>query len=674
MNRIHVLSEDVRNKIAAGEVIERPVSVIKELVENSIDAGATAITVAIENGGKDLIQILDNGHGMSDDDALLAFERHATSKIRTADDIIHIDTLGFRGEALPSIASVSRLTLVTKEADSQTATQIDFADGKLLSMAPTSANPGTTLTVRGLFKNIPARRKFLRSETAELKHILKYFHYQSLLYPHITFRLLVNGKERLHYKHTVDIQSRMADVFGSKFFEQDIMPVDIQTNGLSINGYIYGLEEHQNQLADEKYIFINGRYISDKTIFHSIRTAYAPFIAKTRIWSHGSTPPYILFLEIPPELIDFNVHPAKLEVRFRDQQMIHAFVKNAVANALQTYEEQKFASAKTKFYHANGVNQATLVEKEIYKNRIEIPRFGQYKKELGNMFQTDVFSPNPQSTEEQDAWSATSSEVPTADDDYEQNSFLPYETDNLESDDQDGIRAKQQTKLCFNPDKQDGQAQSELFPELPNDSFTMPILSKNEEDYVNPWQLHQSYVFIQVEDGLVIIDQHAAHERILYEKMMHRSQGSAAVRQKLIFPLVIDIPPYIRPIIQDKVAENLGLFEQIGFSLKKFSGSSIVVEEIPAELDDWKGGQIFVEILRQLQDEIELSTDFRDCLAKSIACKAAIKAGQVLSKKEMLNLINELFACQTPYFCPHGRPLIIKMPLSEFEKRFKRIF
>jgi len=629
LNRIHILTEDVRNKIAAGEVIERPVSVIKELVENSIDAKASQIMVAIENGGKDFIQVVDNGLGMSEDDALLAFERHSTSKIRTSDDIIHINTLGFRGEALPSIASVSRLTLITREENSETATQIDFAEGRLLGVSKTSANQGTALTVKGLFKNIPARRKFLRSETAELKHILKYFHYQSLLYPEITFKLMVNGREKLHYKKAADIQSRLADVFGSKFFELDIIPISNDSGEISLSGYIFGLEEAKSSLVDERYTFINGRYISDKTIYHSIRTAYAPFIAKTRVWSQGSTPPYILFLNIQPDLIDFNVHPAKMEVRFRNQPLMHTFVKNSITSALTQYEELKFQSAKDKFQHASGPGKATFAEKEIYKSRVEIPRFSAYKKELGNLFQPDLFK---------------------ADSD-KKSAPIPI----------------------VNPDKSAGEKQEDIFPEMPNDSVSLPLLVRNEEDYVNPWQLHNSYIFVQVEDGLVAIDQHAAHERIIYEKIIHRTKGAPAVRQKLVFPLVVDIPPYIKSLVQDQLIENMALLEKIGFKLKKFSGTSIVVEEIPAELSDWKGGEIFIEMLKQLQDELDINKDFRDSLAKSIACKAAIKAGKYMSKKEMLNLINDLFACQTPYFCPHGRPLMIKLTLQEFEKRFKRI-
>jgi len=240
MNRIKVLSEDVRNKIAAGEVIERPASVVKELVENALDAGARTITVAVENGGRDHIQVSDDGHGMSHDDAMLAFERHATSKIRTVEDIIHIGSLGFRGEALPSIASVSDLTLITRQAEDQTATRIEYSNGRLRNVDQTSSNPGTNITVRGLFKALPARRKFLRAAQTELRHILKYFHYQAILWPGISFRLISEGKTLLNYIGTEDRRVRMAEVFGSGFFEDDVIPVEAAREDYLIEGYIFG--------------------------------------------------------------------------------------------------------------------------------------------------------------------------------------------------------------------------------------------------------------------------------------------------------------------------------------------------------------------------------------------------------------------------------------------------
>ncbi len=632
MNKIHILADDVRNKIAAGEVIERPASVVKELVENAIDAAATQILVAVENGGKDLIQVSDNGGGMSPDDALLAFERHATSKIKTVGDIISIGTLGFRGEALSSIASVSNLTLITRDTASEVATQVDFDFGRLLKVGQTSSNPGTNITVRGLFKALPARRKFLKSAPTELRHILKYVHYQAVLHPGIGFKLFVDGQQKLSFMVAENREQRMGEVFGSGFFTDDIIPISAEQDAYRLEGYIFGLEDRSDKLVDMQYSFINGRYITDKTVKHAIRSAYEPFILKTRVWQKGTTPPYLLFQHIPVEQIDVNVHPAKLEVRFREQQKVHSLVFLTLTDALKAYEHEKFATARDKFDHASKVDDATFAERSIYSSRVDVPRFSEYKKEFGNLYQEEIFPP-PGAPERK----ADKMELPLVD-----------------------------------ANKKDTEQQLEIAGDLPNESFQYRLLLRNEEDYINPWQLHNTYIFIQVEDGLVIIDQHAAHERIIYEKLLQRVQGAPPVRQKLIIPLVIDIPPIVASEIRELVEQNLELLEKTGFVLKKFSGDSLVIEEIPAELDDWQGGKIFIEILKQLEEELELNSDFRESLAKSIACKAAIKAGKKLTRKEMLNLINQLFACQMPYFCPHGRPLILKMTLADFEKKFKR--
>ncbi|MGB3938469.1 MAG: DNA mismatch repair endonuclease MutL [Candidatus Cloacimonas acidaminovorans] len=628
MSNIHILAEDVRNKIAAGEVIERPASVVKELVENAIDAGADSIIVAIENGGKDLIRVIDNGCGMNADDAMLAFERHSTSKIKTVEDITHIGSLGFRGEALPSIASVSKLHLVTRTAEEEMATIVEYANGKLNNVTKTSANIGTAVTVRGLFKDLPARRKFLKTAPVEARHIIKYIHYQALVYPQISFRLVIDDKEKLNYSACPERKQRIEEVFGSGFFADDVIPVEGKYNDYSVSGYIFGLEDRADKLIDAQYTFINGRYIFDKTVRHSIKAAYEPFILKTRAWQKGTTPPYILFLEIPPEQIDVNVHPAKLEVRFRENNLVHSLVLETLTKALRNYEDQKFASARSKFQGGGKGEKVTSLERDIFVKNIEVPRFSAYKKEFGNLFQDDLFRSEPSSTSPKD---------------------MPI----------------------FNP-AQEENTEQEIFPDQPNDQLKYDILLKNEEDYINPWQFHNTYIFIQVEDGLVIIDQHAAHERIIYEKLIQRSEGAPAVRQKLIIPLVIDIPPYISAEIKDLVEENMELLEKVGFTLKQFSGNSLVIEEIPAELTDFASGQVFIEILKQLEKEMEITTDFRECLAKSIACKSAIKANHKLTRKEMLNLINQLFACQTPYFCPHGRPLMLKIPVTDFEKKFKR--
>ena len=474
MKRINILSEDVRNKIAAGEVIERPASVVKELVENSLDAGASSIIVVIENGGKDLIRVLDNGCGMSGDDALLAFERHATSKIKTVEDIIHIDSLGFRGEALPSIASVSQLSLVTRSEADDMATIVEYQSGKLTNVTKTSANPGTAITVKGLFKSLPARRKFLRTPAVEMRYILKYIHYQAILYPAVSFKLISDGREKFAYVGTEDRNVRMSEVFGSAFFSDDIISVAGSNNGYEVSGYIFGLEDRSDKLIDAQYTFINGRFINDKTVKHSIKAAYEPFILKTRAWQKGSTPPYILFISVPPEQIDVNVHPAKHEVRFRENNIVHALIFETITRALRRYEEDKFASARLKYQAFTPASPATNLERDIFVKNVEIPKYSEYKKELNNMYQDDLFRGAPQ---------PKAAPIP-----------------------------------IYNPEKASVEA-PEIFDDLPNDNLSYSILLKNEEDYINPWQLHNTYIFVQVEDGLVIIDQHAAHERIIYEKL-----------------------------------------------------------------------------------------------------------------------------------------------------------
>jgi len=509
------------------------------------------------------------------------------------------------------------------------ATQVDFDFGRLVSVSETSSNQGTNVIVKGLFKALPARRKFLRSAQAELRHILKYIHYQAILYPQISFKLYVDGNQKLSYVTASSRSERMAEVFGSEFLSDDVIPIQKGNSSYGLEGYIFGLEDRSTKLAEMRYIFINGRFITDKIVRHAIKAAYEPFVLKTRAWQKGTTPPYILFLTIPAEQIDVNVHPAKQEVRFREQQKVHSLVFMTLTDALKQYEHDKYASAREIFTSGKQVHKASTAEQSIYKSRVEIPRFSEYKKEFGNLYQQEVFEQEPE-------------------------------------------REKQVRIPVVDLDKKDKEEQLEISEDLPNETFKYRLLLKNEEEYINPWQLHNTYIFIQVEDGLVVIDQHAAHERIIYEKLIQRTQGAPPVRQKLIIPLVIDIPPIISAEIRELVEQNLELLEKTGFILKKFSGDSLVIEEIPAELDDWQGGKVFIEILKELESELEINTDFRDSLAKSIACKAAIKAGKKLTRKEMLNLINQLFACQMPYFCPHGRPLILKMPLIDFEKKFKR--
>jgi DNA mismatch repair protein MutL len=341
MGNIKVLSEEVANRIAAGEVVERPVSVIKELVENSIDANASKITVIIENGGKKLMQVTDNGEGMSEDDAMQCFERHATSKIRTVTDIFNISSLGFRGEALPSIASVSQLKLLTKQKGSDLAAKVEFDSGQMKDFSKSSANEGTTVTVKKIFSNVPARKKFLKSDQVEFKHILNYLHYQAILYPEIQFRFIADAKEKLNYPAVKNKELRMQAIFGSDFLKRDLIKIDTGNQEMKLSGYISGLEEEAAGFADYRYLFVNGRFIKDRIVLHSIRSAYDPFIKKLRIFQQGKIPPFILFLSVEPTQVDFNVHPAKLEIRFGDSGKVHSFVKTAINNGIANGKNNK---------------------------------------------------------------------------------------------------------------------------------------------------------------------------------------------------------------------------------------------------------------------------------------------------------------------------------------------
>ena len=604
MPKVRVLPDEVANRIAAGEIIERPFSVVKECVENSIDAVSTEIKVSIVNGGRDLIQIVDNGHGMSEDDAFLAFERHATSKIRSVDDITHISTMGFRGEALPSIASVSRFQIITKTSDDDLATEINFSGGKLECMQKTASKNGTSITVKNIFYNVPARRKFLKSEPIEFKHILNYLHYQSVLFPSISFTLFHNQKEKFNYPATDSLKKRMLDVFGTAFTKQNFIYFDTDDSipQIRMYGYLQDIEQpDQNTMLDVHYLYVNRRFINDKVVYSAIKGAYEPYLKKYRFFDNGKLPNYILFIEINPEDIDVNVHPAKTEIRFKNYSAVFGFVKETIFNTLHKREQKRYEDTKVKISSVPISSPLSPIEKIM----------------VSNFSNCEFSTPNSQ-------FSNNNSRFPIPD-----------------------------TKVPSH-----------------NSQFSIP---NSDEANLNLWQIHNTYIFVQTDDGFVLIDQHAAHERILYEKLLKNIDNKKPTKQKLVFPLVIDLPNIFTEGIKNLLDDNKGILDDMGFTIKSFSGSSVVIDEIPAEISFWDGGNIFIEILQQLRDELNETNDFRIASAASVACKAAVKAGKKLTKREMHELITDLFTCEFPFQCPHGRPLIFKTTLTDIEKTFKRI-
>lgn len=642
MSKIKILSEEVSNRIAAGEVIERPFSVVKELVENSIDAQSNKIIVHVVNGGRDLIQVIDNGTGMNEEDAQLAFERHATSKIRNVDDIIHINTLGFRGEAIPSIASVSHFTLITKTEHTDTAIEIVYDSGKLVKISQCSANQGTNITVKKLFVNVPARRKFLKTEPVEYKHILNYLHYQSVLYPHISFVLTHNGKEKFNYPLTNETEQRLLDIFGTSFSKINFIKLENSWNQINISGYIEVIENSEKMIDDIHYLFVNGRFINDKTIFSALRSAFEPFLKKYNHFQIGKLPSYILFINIEPEQIDVNVHPAKLEIRFRDNQLVYQFVRQSIIDCLNEYEQMKYNVVKQKISYSTSGEQISAFENQIIRKQFNSPAKSNETQQTHSFQFQNNHTIKKRETNVPISVQTTENPKPF----FEQKSHTdPSVNFNYTPN--------------ISPIKTDLHNYSKLFESL--------------DEFSNLWQVNNLYIFLQDDQGLFVIDQHAAHERIIYEKMIKRMHGEKSVRQRLLFPVVVDLPNYLAEYIFDLVEQNLEVFDKIGFSIKSFSQNSLVIDEIPCELDNWDGGDIFIDLMKQLQEEFSKVDDFRDSLAKSMACKAAIKAGKKLHKKEMLSLIHDLYKCDEPFYCPHGRPLIIKIDYTELEKRFKRI-
>ena len=634
MGRIRVLSDNVANKIAAGEVVERPASVVKELLENSLDAGATQIRVEIENAGRRLIRIADNGCGMLRDDALLAFERHATSKLSDVKDLLSIATLGFRGEALPSIASVSRLVLETRAEEEQTGTRVEIAGGKMLSVEEIGQTRGTTITVRDLFFNVPARKKFLRSEQTELAHVASLVTHYSLAHHDKSFDLRDGAKELLSVEPVTDLRDRVFQVFGSGILDdlirlgptQRLFEVDPDEPPMpfSLHGFVSRPQVQKNN-RNSIYFFVNGRLIRDKLLLHALSAAYY------NLMPGQSFPFALLFLDCDPQGVDVNVHPSKTEVRFRQQSFVHDFVRDAV-------REQLMESRPAPSFRASPAPQpqrgAQLPYSEFSQSIEDAPVSA---VEPGPPFeQAPVFALQPQ----------------------------PGPAPHL--DFYDAPPAAQEPT-------------GPLRLRVPDTHGAFPIGAVTEGpsslaglgDLRPLGQLHESFILAAGRSGLWIIDQHVAHERILFEKVLvARSAGRVEVQQ-LLLPLILQLSPsqlveYAR--IADELAAN-------GFETEPFGNRTIAIKAAPAAIGPAELERVIYEILEIAEVEARRVSldDLRRAIAASIACRAAIKINTHLDHSKMEYLLRELSKCEFPMACPHGRPVALEYSMKEILKAFHRI-
>jgi len=609
-NRVHILPDEIANRIAAGEVVERPASVTKELVENAVDAGADRIIVEAGAGGKESLRISDNGCGMSRDDALLALERHATSKIHDLSDLRALKTHGFRGEALPSVAAVTRLVIETRQPDDLEGTRVDVVGGRVRDVTSVGRSPGTTITLHGLFFNVPARRKFLKGVDTEFRHIANTMTAMGLAYPNIAFELKHNGRESLRLPRA-DRKKRVEQVFNVKF-GQDVVEISGQINQIGIWGFV-GKPEMARKSGQQQTLIVNQRWVQHKAITYAVYEGFGGLLPK------GLTPAYCLFLEVDPSRVDVNVHPSKREIRFADERTVYQAVVSCVHDALRKADLVPEMDENTISVMPN---MPSFEAQEVQSNR---PRVAEKPRQDYQPGKADI-EPTPQMA-------------------------LPLT-----------VRNRPQNTSQTQTDK----VNREVFDEV---GFGQ----------VSVWQLHHKYILAHIKNGVIIVDQQVAHQRVLYERALSHFDKSPATSQRLLFPQTLDFG--LKEI--HFVREAMPLLERMGFGIRDFGGNTVVVDAIPVGLKTWQEGHLLRELIQDMADaekrtsvppglQTRQITLQEHRLAAAYAWHTSIREGDELSTVEMRGLIDQLFATQEPFVCPYGRPTLVKMGLDELDSRFRR--
>lgn len=631
---IQLLPESIANQIAAGEVVQRPSSVVKELMENAIDAGAMSIKLIVKDAGKALIQVIDNGCGMSETDARMCFERHATSKIREAKDLFAIRTMGFRGEAMASIAAVAQVEMRTRQHNQELGTRIAIEASKLVAQEPCQCTPGSNISVKNLFFNVPARRNFLKSNPIEMRHILDEFQRIALANEDVFFSLHNNGTEVFHLPPG-NLRQRIVGIFGNNF-NPKLVPVKEETDVMSIGGFI-GKPEFARKTRGEQLFFVNDRFIKSGYLHHAVMTAYEELLPKE------TYPFYVIFLEMDPARIDINVHPTKQEIKFDDERLVYNYLRVAVRHALGSHSIMPELD-----FEAEASFSAT-------KN------FGL------------PFSVAPQSDFEEEMSQPSRQEAVGTVRSFERPVSNPRDESNLRNWQQLYAAIDEMTeapKQNIAPLSGDEEADGEHITIGSNWSNSGELddagssFSKNQKE---PYQIQSSYIVSHIKSGFLLIDQQAAHERILYERYLETLENRQVFTQKELFPKTFTLPTADAAIFGD----IMSTINQLGFDIQEFGKDSFIIHGIPA---DMVGGQNEVKIIEALLEQykrnIELSLDLKENLARSMARSAAIKRGAALTVQEMQELIDQLFACAMPFKSPSGRSCFLTFNMDELEDMF----
>lgn len=612
---IHLLPDSVANQIAAGEVIQRPASAVKELLENAIDAGATSISLVIKDAGKTLIQVIDDGIGMSETDARLSFERHATSKIKNADDLFNLNTKGFRGEALASIAAIAQVELKTKQPNKELGSKIVIEGSDVKEQEHCSCAKGTSFSVKNLFYNVPARRNFLKSNPIEIKHIIDEFQRVALVHPEIAFSMYNNGNEVFNLNKG-SFRQRIVNVYGEKY-NQKLVPVSETTDIVAIEGFVTK-PEFAKKTRGEQFFFVNNRFIKNAYLNHAVQSAFDQLLSKDQF------PSYFLNLNIDPSKIDINIHPTKTEIKFEDERSIYAIIRTAVKQGLgknnisPTLDFDQESSFNIPIFKSTDPVKAPTIKVN--------PNYNPFKGDD----QKQSFQQKPIPKKADKNWEKLYQDFEVS------TSTIIESNSNIKEE-------KSDQTILSNWDETETEKKKTLV------------------------QLHKKYIFTQLKSGYLIIDQQRAHERILFEKFLTNLSNKKSNSQQLLFPETVDFNSADAELLLEIKSEILSL----GFLLDKVGRTSFVISAIPAELNDLPIKLTLEKLLEQLKSSAgEINIDKKEKLASSLAKSAAIKSGQHLTEEEMSTLIDNLFACEMPYHLQNGKPIIVTLNLDDLNKQF----
>ena len=615
---IQLLPDAVANQIAAGEVVQRPASAVKELVENAIDAGADKIQLILKDAGKALIQVIDNGCGMSLTDARMCFERHATSKIKKAEDLFAIRTMGFRGEAMASIAAIAQVELKTRRHEDELGTCILIEGSEVMSQEACSASTGTSICIKNLFYNTPARRNFLKSNPVEMRHIIDEFQRVALANPQIFFTLHHDGQEVYHLPASL-LKQRIVHLFGNNY-NQRLVPVEEDTTIIKLHGFI-GKPEFARKTRGEQFFFVNNRFIKDAYLNHAVFTAYQELLPDE------CYPMYVLFIDIDPAKIDINVHPTKTEIKYQDEKSIYAIIRSAVKRSLGRYN----ITPSLDFDQENSIEH--LITPKPFEE-IVAP--------------TIAFNPdfNPFAAEKK-----VQREMPAA---FRTNS--EYRNTSM----------PQNWNTLYEISKRDEPVQHKLHDETNIEVNEQEIIKSSERQL---FQIHNRFILSQIKSGFMLISQQAAHERVLYERFLQQLQSHSGVSQQSLFPQSVTLNSADFELLKELLPDVRAL----GFDIREFGKNTVVVEGIPADLNNVGEEQLLEQLLEGFKNNLAiLKLDKRDNLARSLARNAAIKTGTKMSLEEMNLLIDQLFACQMPNLALNGKPVISTFTLTELIERFEK--